>query len=911
MSKRVFNNRLPRIIVWVTIVAAGCSPTRQYPHESLPWNHTPHWVNDISEEVASVPPRTVPARSSSTTPTDYKQPNSVKHGQPRSLTTKIDEVVIAPSSVKSAAAPEVASSSAPPAAANHRLDVVISAPETAPADRTLVQQDPIREPSPLERMYRGSLAPPSRELEQFGYSFFDQVPEAELFTEALNNYIVLIGDEVLLTFGGDKFNGSHKLSVLEDGTIAVPGIGNVAVAGKRFSELRGVISTYASDVANRKGFNLTVGMGRLSRFGVSVVGEVENPGLLDVPPGASVLTALALAGGPKRTGSLRSVEVRRDDKVVATVDLYQYLTLGSSAGLTLLKPGDTIVVPTLGKTVGIAGYVLRPGIYEILADATVAEVVELAGGLTPFSFRLHAQLETTESGRRRTLVDIPLDDAGMATPMKSGELLIVGSLDAKQKPIVEVVGEVVRSGTFQYREGMRVSDLLRLVDGLTVDAYLPQAFISRQVGEPGQITIVPDRTAVDTTRRVLIVDLEKAQRGDLDHDVLLRPLDRLRVQNRSSAVPTPTVTVMGAVRAPGTYELTAGMSVSQLVALAGNVQPEVYFDEAELLRRSYDPIQRGLSLQRYRFDLGKALTAGGDDDPELANGDQVVIRALRFSQVKVYIEGEVRFPGPYAFPSGTKISDLIAAAGGVLPNADMRATVFTRNSVRKNQLDRFRHLKERTQQLYEQALEKLVMGGHAHEGLAAKLSLEQTREMLGRIETSQSTGRIVIPFVNNNFPGSVHDLTLEEGDRLIVKPRQETVSVLGQVFNPGTFVAEQGVTVEDLLTRSGGITADGDSERLYVVRADGIVQGLDQGHFALRRDTRMLPGDVVLVPRRAPERSLQSQLTDVLSLARQSAEVAFILGRLVNNDADLSFTSVLQGRPFDGVDDSILNRGRN
>ena len=620
---------------------------------------------------------------------------------------------------------------------------------------------------------------------------------------------------------------------------------------------------------------------------------------------------MALAGGPNRTGSLRSVEVRREDEVVASVDLYQYLTLGSSAGLTLLMPGDTIVVPTLGKTVGVAGYVLRPGIYELLDDATVADVIALAGGLTPFSFRLHAQLETTHNGRRRTPVDIPLDESGLAIPMKSGELLVIASLDSKQKPVVEVVGEVVRSGTFQYREGMRVSDLLGLVDGLTTDAYLPQAFISRQIGKPGQITIVPDRTAVKTTRRVLVIDLEKAQRGDPDHDVLLRPLDSLRVQNRNDAMPMPTVTIMGAVRMPGTYELTADMSVSQLVALAGNVQPEVYFDEAELLRRSYDPVQRGLSLQRYRFDLGRALTAGGEHDPDLANGDQIVIRALRFAQVKVYIEGEVRFPGPYAFPAGTKISDLIAAAGGVLPNADMRATVFTRNSVRENQLNRFRHLKERTQQLNEQALEKLVMGGHAHEGLAAKLSLEQTREMLGRIETSQSTGRIVIPFVNNDFPGSVHDLTLEEGDRLVVKPRQETVSVLGQVFNPGTFVAEQGVTVEDLLMRSGGITADGDSDRLYVVRADGTVQGLDQGHYALHRDTKMLPGDVVLIPRRALERTLQSQLSDVLALARQSAEVAFILGRIVNNDADLSFTSVMQGRQFDGLDDAILNRGRN
>jgi len=893
------------VFAFLAFVASSCSSTRKYPHEDLPWNHTPAWIKGINEQVQEVPPRMVPEGAKSSTPTEIDKPEAIKHGQPRSLTDKVADVAAAP-----------ASTSPPPPApgpgggggSSHRLDVFINGPEQGPSPAPAAAA-PTSEPSPLERMYRGSLTPPVRELQQFGYEFFASVPESSAGGPVPGNYVVLVGDEVVLTFSG-SMKQVHKLTVLKDGTVAVPEIGNVAVAGRQFSELKDLITTYANDVANRRGFELSVAMGRLSEFQVNVVGEVTRPGLIDVPAGSTVLTALAFAGGPKRTGSLRQVQVRRKDQVVATVDLYDFLMTGSSAGLTALEPGDTVVVPTLGKTLGVAGYVLRPGIYEVLGDTTVGDLIQTAGGLTPFSFKLHAQIETTQDGRRRAPVDLPLDESGMATNMQNGELLIVASVDGKRKQVVEVAGEVVRPGTFQWREGMRVVDLLQLVDGLTVDAYLPQAFVSRQIGAVGEIAIVPDRTSVRTTRRVLIIDLEKAMRGDPDHNVLLRPLDSLRIQSHANAVPMPTVTIMGAVRSPGTFELTAGMRVSDLVAIAGNVQPEVYFDEAELLRREYDPEQRGLKLRRYRFDLGKALKFGGRDDPELANGDQIVVRALRFAQVKVTVEGEVRFPGPYAFPAGARISDLIAAAGGVMPNADMRATVFTRVSVKENQLNRFRHLKERTQQLYEQALEKLVMGGHANEGLAAKLSLEQTREMLGRIETSQSTGRIVIPFVNDDFPGSVYDLTLENGDKLVVKPRQETVSVLGQVFNAGTFVARPGVTVEELLRLSGGITADGDNERLYVVRADGTVQGLDQGHYALRRDTVMLPGDVVLVPRRAPDRTLQSQLSDVLMLARQSAEMAFIFARLINNDADLSFTSVNQTRTFDGVDDALLNRGR-
>lgn len=890
---------------FLAFALSSCSSTRKYPHEDLPWNHTPAWVEGIHEKVEQVPARMVPPGAGRSTPTEIDKPDAIKHGQPRSLTNKVADALPAPAKASPAPVRDTGSGGG---GASPRLDVRFNGlelqdpPPQVPAVAT-------SEPSPLERMYRGSLTPPVRELQQFGYEFFGTVPESSAGGPVPGNYVVLVGDEVVLTFSG-SLKQVHKLNVLKDGTVAVPEIGNVAVAGRQFSELKDLITTYANDVANRRGFELSVAMGRLSEFQINVVGEVVKPGLIDVPAGSTVLTALAYAGGPKHTGSLRRVQVRRKQRVFAEVDLYEFLMTGSSAGLTALEPSDTVVVPTLGDTLGIAGYVLRPGIYEVLGETTVGQLIETAGGLTPFSFKLHAQLETTQDGRRRAPVDLPLDDEGLRKTMNNGELLVVASVDGKRKQVVEVGGEVARPGTFQWRDGMRVADVLDLVDGLTIDAYLPQAFLSRQVGDVGEIAIVPDRTSIRTTRRVLIIDLEKAMRGDPDHNVLLRPLDSLRVQSHANAVPMPTVTIMGAVRSPGTFELTAGMHVSDLVAIAGNVQPEVYFDEAELLRREYDPDQRGLKLRRYRFDLGKALKVGGRDDPELANGDQIVVRALRFAQVKVTVEGEVRFPGPYAFPAGARISDLIAAAGGVMPNADMRATVFTRVSVRENQLNRFRHLKERTQQLYEQALEKLVMGGHANEGLAAKLSLEQTREMLGRIETSQSTGRIVIPFVNDDFPGSVYDLTLENGDKLVVKPRQETVSVLGQVFNAGTFVARPGVTVDELLRLSGGITADGDNERLYVVRADGTVQGLDQGHYALRRDTVMLPGDVVLVPRRAPERTLQSQLSDVLMLARQSAEMAFIFGRLINNDADLNFTSVFQGRQFNGVDDALLNRGR-
>ena len=311
-----------------------------------------------------------------------------------------------------------------------------------------------------------------------------------------------------------------------------------------------------------------------------VVGEVAQPGIVEVQGRATILTALEAAKGPRKTGSLRAVEVRREGRRVAVVDLYEFLLTGETNGLELLRSDDVIFVPAIGPTVAVAGAVQRPAIFEVRRDATVRDVLRLAGGLTAFTFMPGAQIERTVEGRGRARVDVGLDEAGQETRMGNGEVLLIGAIDAERQPSVAIEGQVVRPGSYPYRDRMTVADLLRSADGLTVDAFLPQAFLSRQVGEPGSVTIVPEREAIQTSRRVLVIDLERALAGDAAHDVELRPLDHLMVRARRDATATPTVELIGGVRDPGTYELTAGLTVSQVVAMAGNVVPEVYYDEA-------------------------------------------------------------------------------------------------------------------------------------------------------------------------------------------------------------------------------------------------------------------------------------------------------------------------------------------
>jgi hypothetical protein len=167
------------------------------------------------------------------------------------------------------------------------------------------------------------------------------------------------------------------------------------------------------------------------------------------------------------------------------------------------------------------------------------------------------------------------------------------------------------------------------------------------------------------------------------------------------------------------------------------------------------------------------------------------------------------------------------------------------------------------------------------------------------MEEFQSSGRIVIPFVRDDFPSSPHNLKLEEGDCLSIPPQRETVAILGHVFNPGSFVAEPGLKVEDLLARSGGIQDEGDDQRLYLIRADGTVQSLDQAHYNLDLTAQVLPGDVVLVPRRPLSRTFGNQLTDVLAATRRLAEIALIFSN-ISDFEQLQFTSLLQEPRHDG-----------
>ncbi len=885
-------------VSFVVLFSIGCETSSQQTESKDAYS----WVSSLEEKVETVPTVVTSQEAPMATPTSDDYLNSAwSWGSPKNLLQPV-------SNARKSGSNTGASIATPnPGNKTHRGDqgsgsnavvVNVNQRNTASGAEEEKQSVKVEDTSRLESLYGGKFdRNASRELIQFGYSFFEsKKSKIEAVGPVPESYILGPGDEVIVSLSGGV-DAYHRLTVDRDGFIIVPEFGSFGIAGTSFGGIHSVLMSFFEE--RRKGFDLTVSMGRLRRIQVNVVGRVENPGVVEIPALGTAMSALIAAGGPQKDGSLRSIALFRASKGEASnssIDLYEFLHgSGSLLNAETLQDGDTLQVPAIGKTVGVAGYVQQPGIYEIKSETfSVGDAVRLAGGLTPFSFTPLAHLERTVDGRGRQKIDVELTEEGMSELMDNGELLMVEAVDDERQALVRIEGEVARPGDYQYRPGMTLSELVNSADGLTIDAYLPQVFVSRQLGKSTTINTITDRSGHKQTRRVMVVDLGKALQQDAAHDIVLMPLDMISVRSFQTAQKRPLVEIIGSVQRPGKYELTAGMRVSDLIAIARNPTEDVYYDQAELIRRVFDPQTRRLDVKRFRFDLGSALHPENNHsdtmNPILANGDKLVIRSLQQAQVRVRIDGQVRFPGEYIFPAGAKLTDLIAAAGGILGDADMRAAHFSRVSTRMLQQNRMDHLTERTRRLYEGAFEHMVQVGSTAEGVASKLALEQTQDTLSRMKHYEADGRIVIPFETPGFPTTNYNLNLESGDRLIIPRRHSTISVSGHVFRPLSMVAGKVVTVEEALNNAGGLTEFADEDLLYVIRAGGSVDSVAQNPARLRKSTVLLAGDVLLVPRKPMERTLGAKLASMMQLLHQAAEVG-VLGSQIGRDVDMTIVS--------------------
>jgi polysaccharide biosynthesis/export protein len=495
-------------------------------------------------------------------------------------------------------------------------------------------QQPQQRQSNQDQTSQAYLGPFGAPLRQYGYSMFaanvstfapvDDIPVGP-------DYVLGPGDDLTINVWG-AVDSTLIRTVDRNGRIVLPKVGDLRIWGLTFSQadrlIRDELSRYF------RGFQTSVTMGRLRTVSVHVVGEVCQPGVYTLSSLATVTNALYSAGGPTKLGSLREVRLLRSNIQVARVDLYDFLQRGDRARDYRLESGDTIFVPTVGDVVAVAGEVKRPAIYEIQTGTRLADVVTLAGGVTPTSYIKRVQIVRALPNAERATLDVDLTahylkgDEANNPLINAGDLVLIHPADPRVYNIVKVDGAVRYPGAYELKPMMRIGQLL------PADKLLPEAYTER---------VEVARRRPDLTMEVLAIDLKKAWSGDQSQDLLLKPLDEVTVRTELKAA--RTIVLSGQVTRPGVYTVAEGEKLSSVLARAGGFTDRAFLKGAAYTRASLRKIEQEqldafLKTQEQRMLAAASTVVVGAEKEEAAANQQALQarrEALRLLASKVVV----------------------------------------------------------------------------------------------------------------------------------------------------------------------------------------------------------------------------------------------------------------------------------
>lgn len=692
-------------------------------------------------------------------------------------------------------------------------------------------------------------------LKPFGYDLFERAPST--FAPVTNvpvpvDYVVGAGDEFGIQLYGSQ-NRSLRLVVDRNGRINFPELGPISVAGQRFTSVKDAIE--ARVARQMIGVRASVSMGETRSIRIFVLGEATRPGSYTISGLGTITSALFASGGVKPIGSLRNIQLKRQGSVVRTFDLYDMLIRGDSTDDARLLPGDVVFVPPVGPTVTVSGEVRRPAIYEVKNESTVSDVVQLAGGMTAQADRNKASLTRIDESQQRVVMTVNLSQSGGSPQeVRNGDAVQLSRLKPTLDSGVVVEGHVYSPATYAYRDGLRLSQVIRSVDELMPNADINYLLIRRELLPNREISVTSadlgaalssPGSAADVLLmprdRIIVFDLEASR------ERVIRPLmNELRTQSTIGR-PTEVVTVDGNVKVPGEYPLEPGMRVGDLIRAGGNLSDAAYGVTAELTRYS---VVNGDSrrTQQINIDLTAAVRGDAAADILLQPFDSLSIRQMPQWNARGYVMlmGEVRFPGRYSIKQGETLRSVVGRAGGLTEFAFPEGSVFTRLDTKEREQKQLDVLADRLQN----DLVTLALQGVAANQSQAGNALTVGQSLLAQVRTSQAVGRLVIdlPRTLRDPSGSSSDIILRDGDRLMVPRFQQEVTVIGEVQTATSHLYRPELSRDDYIALSGGVSRRADKKKIYVVRADGSNVAQQSGRWFSRSNIDIRPGDTIVVP---------------------------------------------------------------
>ncbi len=715
----------------------------------------------------------------------------------------------------------------------------------------------------------------SANLRPFGYEIFKRASPSPPSLPVPSDYIIGPGDEIQILLWG-RINEQYSLKVSRDGTILVPQIGELVVAGMHYDEMKKFLLKQLKRIT---GTNAAITLGKLHSIQVFVLGEVEKPGVYNLSPVSTILDALLTAGGPTGIGSLRNITLKRKGHIVSVLDVYDLLLKGDKSGNKRLRHEDVIFVPPVGPLVGVAGEVKRPAVYELKGKLDLAALLDLAGGVLPSASLQHIQVERLQDNEKQIVLEVDARDKKALKKffLQDGDLVKVFSIVKEKENVVYLRGNVRHPGQYVYRPGMRIGDIIKSCQDLLPDTLLDFAIIKR--------LITPDyhwEYRIFSLKGLLLDHTKK-------DNIELRPNDIIIVYNKWEVMPKKIVIIKGAVNKPGSYEYLPKMRISDLISLAGGLTRYAYLKKAEVIRRIPSP--KGLNTKILYINLKKALARDPKHDLILQEDDVVLVRNVPEwgKTAVVEISGEVRFPGKYIIRRGERLSSVLERAGGFTKNAYLRGAIFTRESLKKLQQKRLNEMIER---LEEELLSSLTIKTGVsltpQEAEIKKKELGVKREFLARLKQIKPIGRLVIHLKPiKELKGTPDDIRLEDGDKLFIPRNPHTIQVIGAVYNQSAFLYKPDRDVSYYVSLAGGYTKNADKKEIYILKVDGsAVKSREQISFwwnskkrcwEIGSSVKLEPGDTIVVPQRMERIAWLRNMKDITQILYQIAVTAGVI----------------------------------
>lgn len=669
-------------------------------------------------------------------------------------------------------------------------------------------------------------------------------PSSNLPTPA--NYRLGAGDEIIIDIWGNN-QVSIQETISPDGAISIDNLGLVFLNGMTVNQATSYLrkelnKLYAGLADENPTSHIKVSLGNSRTIQVNVMGEVYQPGTYALSAFSTVFHALYSAGGVSDIGSLRNIQVVRNGKNIANVDIYDFIMHGKTKDDINLQEGDVIIVSPYEALVKIEGNVKRPMKYEMQNDETVATLLKYAGNFTSDAYTRSIKV-VRQNGKEYQIFTVENIDFSVFK-LKDGDVLTAEAILDRYENKLEIKGAVYRPGIYQFGGNLNtVKQLVEKADGVMADAFLGRAVLHRQ--------------REDLTREIIQVDMKGILNGTKP-DIALKRNDVLYIPSIHDLKDLGNVEVFGEVARPGKYIFADNMTLEDLIIQAGGLLESASTVKVDVSRRIKDSKSTETSStigEMYSFALKDGFVVDGEAGFVLEPYDQVYVRRSPGyqPQVNVKVEGEILYNGTYALTSKSeRLTDLVKKAGGVTPFAYVKGSKLMRKA-NEEELKRMADVMK---------LMKREMGN-----LADSLKLELDSIFPVGIDLEKALAN----------PGGEADIVLREGDQLIIPEMTNTVKINGAVMMPNTVTYQKGESLKYYISQAGGFANGARKSKAFIIYMNGNVAEVKGTGKKL-----IEPGCEIVVPVKDKSKADKWNIQTILGIASSIGSLGLTAASVAN-----------------------------